>query len=47
MKVSTTETIVVSQFRHATQTTASYRLCNFADNTYNKDSTLDEADMNS
>ena len=47
MKVSTTETIVVSQYSHATQPTWSYRYCNSTDNTYNRYSYLDEADMNS
>jgi hypothetical protein len=47
MKVSTTETNVVSQFSHAAQSSLDRGVCNFRGNTYNRDSTLHEADMNS
>jgi hypothetical protein len=47
MKVSTTETIVASRMSHATQHSLNCEGCNFMDSTYNKDSYLDEADMNS
>jgi hypothetical protein len=47
MKVSTMETTVVSHFGHATQRSLGRELSNFRDNTYNRDSTLHEADMNS
>jgi hypothetical protein len=41
------ETIVASRSSHAQQDFLSRRNCNFRDNTYNNDSYLDEADMNS
>jgi hypothetical protein len=42
-----TEKIVVSRTSHATQHSLRREVCNFRDNTYNKNSYLDEADMNS
>jgi len=47
MKVSTTETTVVSHFSHAAQSSLDREVRNFRGNTYNRDSTLHEADMNS
>ena len=47
MKVSMTETIVASRIRHATQHSLSRERRDFRDNTYTKNSYLDEADMNS
>jgi hypothetical protein len=42
-----TETTVVSRISHATQRSLGREVRNFRGNTYNKDSTLHEADMNS
>ena len=47
MKVSTTETIVVSQFSHAPQHSLDRNCCKSSESTYNKDSCNDEAAMNS
>lgn len=47
MKVSTTEMTVVSHFSHAAKSSLGREVSNFRGNTYNRDSTLDEADMNS
>jgi len=47
MKVSMTETIVVSQFNHAPQHSLDRELSKSSDSTYNKDSCNDEAAMNS
>jgi hypothetical protein len=48
MKVSTMETTVASGMSRATQLSRSCEGCDFGDNnTYNRDSYLDEADMNS
>jgi hypothetical protein len=47
MKVSTTETIVANPFSRATRTSAGFLIGNLAENTYNKNSFLHEADMNS
>jgi hypothetical protein len=47
MKVSTTETTVASRFSHITQRSLDRDVCDFRGNTYNRDSTLHEADMNS
>ncbi len=47
MKVSTTETIVVSQFNHAPQHSLDRELCKSSESTYNKDSCNEEAAMNS
>jgi hypothetical protein len=47
MKESTTETTVVSHTSHAIKRSLSRELCGDRGNTYNRDSTLDEADMNS
>jgi hypothetical protein len=48
MKASTTtDMIVASGSGHATQLSLSCPTGDFRDNTYNKDSYLDEADMNS
>jgi hypothetical protein len=47
MKVSTTEKIVASRISHATQHSLEREDRNFRDNTYNRNSYLDEADMNS
>jgi hypothetical protein len=47
MKASTTETTVVSRISHAARRSLGRELRNFRGNTYNKDSTLDEADMSS
>jgi hypothetical protein len=47
MKVSTTETIVVSQFNHAPQHSLGRKLSKSSDSTYNKDSCNGEAAMNS
>jgi hypothetical protein len=47
MKVSTTETTVVSHLSHAAKSSLGREACDFRGNTYNKDSTLHEADMNS
>jgi hypothetical protein len=44
---TTTDMIVVSQYSHATQLSLGRGDSNFRDNTYNKDSYLDEADMSS
>jgi hypothetical protein len=41
------ETIVASFQSHAGQTSLSRKHRDFSDNTYNRDSYLDEADMNS
>jgi hypothetical protein len=46
MRASTTETIVASGFGHAPLHFLEREDCGFRDN-YNKDSYLDEADMNS
>jgi hypothetical protein len=47
MKASTTETTVASRFSHTEQRSLGCEVRNFRGNTYNKDSTLHEADMNS
>jgi ubiquitin C-terminal hydrolase len=47
MKGSTTEMTVANRFSHATQSSLKCDVCNFRGNTYNRDSTLHEADMNS
>jgi hypothetical protein len=47
MKESTTETTVVSRTSHAAQRSLGRELRDDRGNTYNRDSTLDEADMNS
>jgi hypothetical protein len=48
MKVSPTKaTTVTSRFSHATKSSLRREDCNFRDNTYNRNSYLDEADMNS
>jgi hypothetical protein len=47
MKVSTTETTVASRFSHTAQSSLNREVRNFRGNTYNRDSTLHEADMNS
>jgi hypothetical protein len=47
MKESTTETIVASSFSRTTKPSAGFHTGNPAENTYNKNSFLDEADMNS
>jgi hypothetical protein len=44
---TTTEMIVVSQFSHAPQRSLHREDRECRENTYNKDSYLDEADMNS
>ena len=41
------DTTVISRFSHATKSSLSREGCNFRDNTYNRNSYLDEADMNS
>jgi hypothetical protein len=47
MKVSTMETIVVSQFNHAPQHSLDHERSKSSESTYNKDSCNDEAAMNS
>jgi hypothetical protein len=47
MKVSTMETIVVSQFNHAPQHSLDHGLSKSSESTYNRDSCNDEAAMNS
>jgi hypothetical protein len=47
MKVSTMETIVVSQFNHAPQPSLDREVSKSIESTYNKDSCNDEAAMNS
>jgi hypothetical protein len=47
MKASTTETTVASTFSRATKPSARFHTGNLAENTYNKHSFLDEADMSS
>jgi hypothetical protein len=47
MKESTTETTVVSHISHAAQRSLGREHGDDRGNTYNRDSTLDEADMNS
>jgi hypothetical protein len=47
MKVSTTEMTVASHFSHAANSSLGRVVRNFRGNTYNRDSTLHEADMNS
>jgi len=47
MKVSTTETTVASRFSRAAKSSLNREVRNFRGNTYNRDSTLHEADMNS
>ncbi len=47
MKVSTTEMTVASSFSRATKPSARFHTGDLAENTYNKNSFLDEADMNS
>ncbi len=42
-----TDMIVVSEFSHATKLSLRREDCDFGDNTYNKYSYLDEADMSS
>jgi hypothetical protein len=47
MKVSTMETIVVSQFNHAPPLSLHHGLSKSSESTYNRDSCNDEAAMNS
>ena len=47
MKVSTTEMTVVSHLGHEAQSSPGRDVRDFGGNTYNRDSTLHEADMNS
>ena len=47
MKVLTTEKTVANRFGRAAYSSLDSEICNFRGNTYNRDSTLHEADMNS
>jgi hypothetical protein len=47
MKALTMEKTVANRFGRAACSSLDCVVCNFRDNTYNRDSTLHEADMNS